>query len=112
MPKRADPAGTIVAMPCWTGVIEAANADEALLILAAVPRVGAVVTDVEMPNGSINGYELAHRVLRDWNIGVLIASGRSPPGEPLPSGSHFLSKPYRSDDVIETVKALLKISHL
>jgi CheY-like chemotaxis protein len=61
-------------------VMEAAHADEALHILAAVPDVQVVVTDVEMPRGSINGFELACRVRQDWqDIGVLIASGRVAP---------------------------------
>ena len=61
-------------------VMEAAHADEALRILAAVPDVQVVVTDVEMPRGSINGFELACRVRQDWqDIGVLIASGRVAP---------------------------------
>jgi CheY-like chemotaxis protein len=61
-------------------VMEAAHADEALHILATVPDVQVVVTDVEMPRGSINGFELACRVRQDWqDIGVLIASGRVAP---------------------------------
>jgi CheY-like chemotaxis protein len=61
-------------------VMEAAHADEALHILAAVPDVQVVVTDVEMPRGSINGFELARRVRNDrQDIGVLIASGRVAP---------------------------------
>jgi CheY-like chemotaxis protein len=46
-------------------VIEAAHADEALRVLVAVPDIQAVVTDVEMPAGSINGFELARRVRKD-----------------------------------------------
>jgi CheY-like chemotaxis protein len=61
-------------------VMEAAHADEALHILAAAPDVQVVVTDVEMPRGSINGFELARRVREDrQDIGVLIASGRVAP---------------------------------
>ena len=52
-------------------VMEAAHADEALHILAAAPDVQVVVTDVEMPRGSINGFELARRVREDrQDIGV------------------------------------------
>ena len=60
--------------------MEAAHADEALHILAAVPDVQVVVTDVEMPRGSINGFELARRVRDDrQDIGVVIASRRVAP---------------------------------
>src|SRR3712207_3268192 len=89
-------------------VIEAANADEALRVLSAVPEVAAVVTDVEMPGGSINGFEPARRIRTEWNIGVLIASGRQAPrqGE-LPEGSHFVAKPVYPDTLISLIRTLL-----
>jgi CheY-like chemotaxis protein len=89
-------------------VIEAANADEALRVLSAVPEVAAVVTDVEMPGGSINGFELARRIRAEWNIGVLIASGRQAPrqGE-LPEGSHFVAKPVYPDTLVSLIRTLL-----
>jgi CheY-like chemotaxis protein len=40
-------------------VIEAIHADDALQALRSAPGIQAVVTDVEMPRGSINGFELA-----------------------------------------------------
>ncbi|MET0527202.1 MAG: response regulator [Microvirga sp.] len=45
-------------------VIEAAHADEALQVLKATSGIQGMVTDVEMPRGSINGFELA-RYVRD-----------------------------------------------
>jgi CheY-like chemotaxis protein len=58
-------------------VIQAVHADEALRVLRAVSGIEAVVIDVEMPQGNINGFELARRVRKDrQEIGVLIASGR------------------------------------
>jgi CheY-like chemotaxis protein len=61
-------------------VIEAAHADEALSVLTALPEVQAVVTDVEMPGGSMNGFALAREVRTQRpDIGVLIASGRAAP---------------------------------
>jgi CheY-like chemotaxis protein len=57
-------------------VMEAVHADEALRVLKAVSDIQAVVTDVEMPRGSINGFELARRVRKDWQeIGILIGVG-------------------------------------
>jgi CheY-like chemotaxis protein len=90
-------------------VMEAAHADEALHILAAVPEVQVVVTDVEMPRGSINGFELARRVRDDrQDIGVVIASGRvSPVPGDLPPGAHFVGKPVRPERLLELVRALL-----
>jgi CheY-like chemotaxis protein len=78
-------------------VMEAAHADEALQILAAVPR------------GSINGFELARRVRDDrQHIGVVIASGRiaPAPGE-LPPGAYFVGKPVRPERLLELIRALL-----
>jgi CheY-like chemotaxis protein len=90
-------------------VIEAAHADEALRILAAVPDVQVVVTDVEMPRGSINGFELARRVREDrQDIGVLIASGRMAPAPgDLPEGAYFAEKPVHPERLLELVRALL-----
>ncbi len=68
-------------------VLEAANADEALVLLRTRPDVQAIVTDVEMPNGSINGFELARRAReRLPGLAILIVSGRAVP-EPSPCHS-------------------------
>jgi CheY-like chemotaxis protein len=81
-------------------VIEAAHADEATRVLSAVTGIDAVVTDVEMPWGSINGFELARQIRANrQEIGVLIASGRAAPSratcprEPCSSASRFIPKP-------------------
>ena len=57
---------TLVDVPEEAGfkVIEAAHADEALRVLSAVAGIHAVVTDIEMPRGSINGFELARGSVR------------------------------------------------
>ncbi|WP_262031693.1 response regulator [Microvirga sp. Mcv34] len=91
-------------------VIEAAHADEALRVLSAVFGIHAVVTDVEMPRGSINGFELARRVRSDkQDIGILIASGRAAPkpGD-LPEGALFLSKPVHPETLVRLLKTLLR----
>ena len=90
-------------------VVEAAHADEALHILAAVPDVQVVVTDVEMPRGSINGFELARRVRDDrQDVGVVIASGRVAPAPgDLPQGAYFVEKPVRPERLLELIGALL-----
>ena len=46
-------------------VLEAANAEEALTVLAASIDVRVLVTDVEMPPGA-SGFDLAHEVARRW----------------------------------------------
>ena len=90
-------------------VIEAVHADEALQVLKAVSGIDAVVTDVEMPRGSINGFELAQRVRTDrQEIGVLIASGRAAPkpGD-LPEGALFIGKPVHPETLVRLVRNLL-----
>jgi CheY-like chemotaxis protein len=90
-------------------VIEAVHADEALQVLKAVSGIDAVVTDVEMPRGSINGFELARRVRRDrQEIGVLIASGRAAPkAGDLPEGALFIGKPIHPKTLVQLIKSLL-----
>lgn len=90
-------------------VIEAAHADEALRVLSAVTSIDAVIIDVEMPRGSINGFELAQRVRSDrQDIGILIAFGRAAPkAGDLPERSLFLSKPVHPETLVRLLKTLL-----
>ena len=94
-------------------VIEAVHADEALRVLEAVSDIQAVVTDVEMPRGSINGFELARRVRTErQEIGVLIASGRAAPkAGDLPDGALFIGKPVHSTTLVHLLKTLLGPNH-
>ncbi len=90
-------------------VIEAASADEALVVLeAAAKNVRAVVTDVEMP-GALDGFTLTRIIKRAWpHIGVVVVSGRAAPGrDGLPTGARFLTKPYLPEELIEAVRCVL-----
>lgn len=81
-------------------VIEAANADEAILILEKRADIEIVFSDVSMP-GSMDGIRLL-QVIRDrWPpIRLILASGKDlPTGARLPEGSVFIPKPYNSGDV-------------
>src|ERR1700759_995127 len=65
-------------------VLEASNADEAMLVLESRADVGILVTDIDMPAGSINGLGLAASVHSRWpSIKIIIVSGRyqATPGE-------------------------------
>ena len=90
-------------------VIEAVHADEALRVLKAVSDIQAVVTDVEMPRGSINGFELARRVRTDCQgIGVLVVSGRAAPkAGDLPDGVLFIGKPVHPETLVRLLRTLL-----
>jgi CheY-like chemotaxis protein len=88
-------------------VIEAANADEAIVRLSEDAEVRVVVTDVDMP-GSMDGIRLAHYVRRRWPpIHLLVISGKVGvrPGE-LPDGARFMSKPYQEPQLIQTIGSL------
>jgi DNA-binding NtrC family response regulator len=91
-------------------VIEAVHADEALCALNAVFGIRAILTDVEMPLGSINGIELAHKVRMDWpEVGVLIVSGRvTPKTGDLPEGALFIGKPAHPETLVRSVRSLLE----
>jgi CheY-like chemotaxis protein len=94
-------------------VIEVVHADEALRVLKAVSDIQALVTDVEMPRGSINGFELARRVRTErQEIGILIASGRAAPkvGD-LPDGALFIGKPVHPETLVRLLKTLLGSNH-
>ena len=90
-------------------VIEAAHADEAIKVLRAVSGIHAMVTDVEMPRGSFNGFELARQVRASrQDVGVLIASGRAAPkvGD-LPDGALFIGKPVHPETLVRLLRTLL-----
>src|ERR1700754_1136810 len=58
-------------------VLEAANADEARVLLGQHPEITIVVTDVQMP-GTMDGLQLASYVSHHHaHIPVLITSGRT-----------------------------------
>jgi CheY-like chemotaxis protein len=75
-----------------------------------VSDIQAVVTDVEMPRGSINGFELARRIRQDrQDIGVLIASGRAAPQpRDLPDGALFIGKPVHPGTLVRLLTTLLR----
>ena len=88
-------------------VLEAANADEAVLILEARTDIRIVFTDVDMP-GSMDGIKLAAAVRGRWPpIEIIVTSGyRSVAESELPERSVFIPKPYQPDQVIETLHRL------
>ena len=84
---------------------EAHDADAAVEILARRDDIRVLITDVAMPSGAVNGYQLAAMVAARWpEIDILVVSGVDRPqaGE-LPPGVRFLLKPCRSQDLIAAV---------
>jgi two-component system, response regulator PdtaR len=88
--------------------LEAANADEASLLLKTHPEIAALFTDIEM-RGDRNGLDLAQEAHRlRPNIAMVIASGRvCPIASELPPKSVFVTKPYQSETVTGELHNLL-----
>jgi CheY-like chemotaxis protein len=101
-------AGDILTEDAGCRVIEAVNADEALILLESRHDVRLVFTDVNMP-GSLNGFALARLVdMRFPGIKVIVTSGLARPGVgDLPKGKRFLPKPYAPSALITMVREML-----
>jgi two-component system, response regulator PdtaR len=87
--------------------VQAANADEAIAILRVRSDIRVVFTDIQMP-GSMDGLKLARFVRDRWPpIKIVATSGRVAVDDgDLPDGGVFLPKPYRSAQVVATLRAL------
>jgi two-component system, response regulator PdtaR len=86
-------------------VIEAADADEALALLAHT-NVNVVLSDVQMP-GSLDGAGLA-RILRSKYpaLKILLTSGHSA-GVDAVEHDGFFAKPYNVAEIMNRIEALL-----
>lgn len=85
-------------------VLEAASAEEALLILERAPGMRLLFTDIRMP-GTMDGLGLAKAVHERWpQMRLLLTSGhcRLDPDE-IPDSGHFLSKPYRRSQLLHQI---------
>ena len=88
-------------------VIEAVNADKAIMILEGGSTIDVVFTDIQMP-GSMDGLKLAAAVRNRWPpIKIVATSGVLKVGEDdLPAGSRFLPKPYSPSQIVVTLREL------
>lgn len=77
------------------GVIDCANADDALALLESTAVIALVVTDINMP-GSMNGVELATIIWQRWpGLPVIVTSGNERAQiDQLPPHMSFLAKPW------------------
>jgi CheY-like chemotaxis protein len=79
--------------------LRAGSGPEALEMLAEIPRVDALFSDVVMPGG-MNGVQLAACVRETYpHVALLLATGYSATlvSDGLPKGVQVLRKPYRLD---------------
>ena len=87
-------------------VIETADADEALAVLANITDVSVIFSDIRMP-GSMYGLELAKKVRADFpKIRIVLASGNLAAVASVDHDGFFL-KPYGADEIINLIKTLL-----
>jgi len=88
-------------------VVEAADAGQALDVLAHRSDIDLLFTDINMP-GELDGIELARRIRRSRPaIHVLLTSGHVRPDRAdLPDGA-FLPKPYSPESMTRTVYELM-----
>lgn len=89
-------------------VVEAADADHAVALLESTPGITVLFTDIQMP-GSMDGLRLAAVVRDRWPpVALLITSGQvRPPADDMPTGAHFIAKPYLPIQVGENLRELI-----
>ncbi|MGA1805312.1 response regulator [Rhizobium sp. HT1-10] len=89
-------------------VLEASNADDAIILLEAHPDVRLMFTDIDMP-GSMDGLKLAAAVRNRWPpIQIIVTSGhRAISDDNLPVVGRFFSKPYDPSRVIHAIHEMI-----
>ncbi|MBD2749406.1 response regulator [Microvirga sp. BT688] len=91
-------------------VLEAKNADEALVVLEAhSDEVQVLFADVNMP-GSMDGMALAERVYQRWpHVLLLISSGYARPHpDEIPDHGRFVPKPYRGETLVRRITEMMR----
>jgi len=90
-------------------VLEAINADEAMVVLQGPDPVDLLLTDVRMP-GSGDGLTLATTVRTRWpELKIIVVSGHLPGGPAPGVADGFFMKPFDVPALINRVKELLGI---
>jgi two-component system, response regulator PdtaR len=88
-------------------VVEALDADAAIMILKKHPDIQVLITDIEV-SGSMDGLKLAHAVKHDWPPVHIIATSayHASLENDLPAGSVFFPKPYTEHKIVGALHAL------
>jgi CheY-like chemotaxis protein len=87
-------------------VIEVSSADEAMRILNAPVKVDLVFADVNLEGSSLDGFGLG-RWVRDNKPGMKVLLTSGVVGSPAPDGETLLPKPYKYDELVRCIRALL-----
>lgn len=91
-------------------VLEAADADDALRVLAKHPEIGVLFTDINMP-GTMDGLDLVRRVheLRPA-VHLIITFGKGRPTvAEIPGSGKFILKAYQQEKFIRLIEAAVGI---
>jgi CheY-like chemotaxis protein len=87
-------------------VAEASTGEEACALLAADPELNVLVTDISMP-GKVDGWSLGEWArTQNSRIAVIYTSSRGPIESRRVSGSIFVPKPYRPDELVAAIRKL------
>jgi DNA-binding NtrC family response regulator len=91
-------------------VYEAAQVTDALAILEqSHASIQLLFTDVQMPPGQLNGFDLARKCATSWpHVAIVVSSGqiKPKPGD-MPDGAVFISKPFSAEVVYEHLLEIL-----
>lgn len=87
--------------------VEATDATQAIEILERRMDIRVVFSDIDKPRG-LDGMKLAALIRKRWPpIEFILTSDKlAPRPEELPERGVFLSKPYRVDEVISTLRRM------
>lgn len=92
-------------------VLEAANADEALVLLDSALAIDVVLTDVRM-EGSIDGLQLAQTVRANRpELKIVVASGDLRTAPPPTLADAFFPKPFELSVIASRIVSLLAEPH-
>jgi CheY-like chemotaxis protein len=88
-------------------VVEAGNAEQAIILLESRADICVIFTDIQMP-GSMDGLKLAAAVRDRWPpIKIMATSGHYAIRDgDLPEGGIFLPKPYTSERISVALRDL------
>jgi two-component system, response regulator PdtaR len=90
-------------------VLEAVDADHAIVLLETTADIAIVFTDIQMP-GPVDGLGLLAIIRNRWPpIALMVTSGQIEPAvEDLPAGARFLAKPYLQRQLGQHLHALTR----
>ena len=87
-------------------VIEVSSAEEAMRVLNAAVKVDLVFADINLEGSSLDGYELG-RWVRENKPGTKLLFTSGVVRSPGPDGETVLPKPYKYEELLRRIRALL-----